>query len=222
MVTLNKKPSTLIPLSGAGLSLIIAILLFAVFVPRCEVTVVKVFAILFGIILLILMVLCLYYTFLECESMPNYFLYDKKKKRNIQPDKLTFDIVNSRMSFFVSRIAQGRASALWTGDVLQHEERFDKNHVYMPLVAYKMLYDLAEENSDRGWAMFENCTDENLKVILYALRSNGEEDMVRVLKYLKENLSHDYSRVSDYIIGNRKYIQKRMYGYVRRNLDAFY
>ena len=222
MITLNKKPTTLISLAGAGVSLIIALLILFLFVPHCAVTVVKVFAILFSIVLIVLAGLCLYYTFLECEGMLNYFLYDKRRKKNIAPEKLTFEIVNERMSFFVSHVAQGKAANLWMGDILQHPERFDPNHVYMPLVAYKMLYDLGRENSDRGWSMFSNCPEENLRVITYALRTNGEQDMVRALRYLHDNCGNDYERLRDYIQGNQKYIQSRMFGYVRRNLEVFY
>ena len=222
MITLNKKPTTIISLAGAGLALLIAILDFALFVPNCVVTIVKVFAILFGIVLLGLTGLCAYYTFLESEGMPNYFLYDKRRKKNISPEKLTFEIVNERMSFFVSHVAQGKASNLWMGTVLQHPERFDPNHVYMPLVAYKMLYDLSRENSENGWSMFEHCTEENMRAITYALRMNGEQDMVRALRYLYENCPQDHERIRDYIQGNQKYIQSRMYGYVRRNLEVFY
>ena len=61
-----------------------------------------------------------------------------------------------------------------------------------------------------------------VRAITYALRMNGEQDMVRALRYLYENCPEDHERIRDYIQGNQKYIQSRMYGYVRRNLEVFY
>ncbi|MBQ7153396.1 MAG: hypothetical protein IJR83_05595, partial [Clostridia bacterium] len=87
-----------------------------------------------GGLMVFLSLLLLYLLYLTRDAEPNFFLYDPQKRRNIQPDKLTFSIVNGRMNFFISQIVRDK-NDLWLTDVLLQNNRFGYRGVYKPLVA---------------------------------------------------------------------------------------
>ena len=115
------KKSLPIILLVAGVVLLIgAILILALAVPKADYAYKKVLGIVSGVLMLLITVLCVLYWFLSRDTYPNYFLFDRKKKRNIPVEKLKFTQVSDRMTFLLGQIADS-PEALWKSDVLLHE-----------------------------------------------------------------------------------------------------
>ena len=166
----------------------------------------------------------LVFIFLSRDTDPNFFLYDPKTGRNIDPEDLDFDRINSRMSYFMTTLTTS-VERLWSENALNSPaEKFGVREIYKPLAAYKMLYDLAEFDSPDGWRLFLNATPATIQTLTDALRLAGEEAMVTALNnaYHSAPSGEDYEWLRDFIMGNKPYISRRMTGYVRKNLDWFY
>ena len=58
-----------------------------------------------AVLMLLISILIGAYLWLSRDTYPNFFLYDRKKRRNIPVDKLTFKTVNERMTFMLTGIA---------------------------------------------------------------------------------------------------------------------
>ena len=166
----------------------------------------------------------LFYVYLSRDRDPNFFLYDRKSGKNVDVEELTFDRINSRMSYFMSSIVALPQAELWQTNVFAREEHFGANGVYKPLAAYKMLYDLAESDTAEGWQSFLGANPELLDALTDAIRGNGDEDMAGKLRSAYANAAGvtDYGWVRDFIMGNAKHLRNRMTLYVRRNLEWFY
>ncbi len=211
----------------AAVCIVAGIILFAFLVPHsvrewsgfftvCMVTM--------AIVLLLIGVGILYLLYTSRDTEPNFFLYDTKTTRNIELEELTFDRVNSRMSYFMSTLTTSQ-ERLWSDNVLTvNPARFGVNEIYRPLSAYKMLFDLSEIDRPEGWRLFLCASPATIDALLSALKTAGEDDMLTKLRYAYDNAADrdDIEWLRDYVKKNSTYISHRMMGYVRKNIEWFY
>ncbi len=176
----------------------------------------------------VLCILCsvalLFFLYLARDTDTNFFLYDSKTARNISAAELTFDRVNSRMSYFMTTLTTSQ-DKLWAENLLAADDaRFGINGIYRPLAAYKMLYDLIELDSREGWSLFVCAPRDTLDSLCTALMENGEEAMTTSLRHAYNTAKNrdDIDWVRDFVMGNQKYISRRMMNYVQKNLEWFY
>ncbi len=208
----------------AAVCIILGIVLLAFLVPGAASTFFRVCFILIAVTLLLIGLGILYLLYNSRDTEPNFFLYDTKTSRNIDVEDLTFDRVNSRMSYFMSTLTSSQ-DRLWSDNVLTvNPARFGVGEIYRPLAAYKMLVDLAEIDRPEGWRLFLCASPATIDTLLAALRVAGEDDMIAKLRYAYDNAADrdDIDWVRDYVTKNSQYIGHRMLGYVRKNIEWFY
>lgn len=221
---INMKNMAVVLLIVAGVLILggIALLLFlvpgaAAFFKVCFI-IISILCILMGLGLLFML-------YLSRDNDPNFFLYDTKTQRNLPAEELTFDRVNSRMTYFLTTLSTSQEK-LWADNVLADDgsDRFGVNDVYRPLTAYKMLYDLTEIDRPEGWRLFLTATPATLDTLLDALEENGEDAMAKALHhaYNSASGSDDIEWVRDFLTGNAKYLRRRMLGYVQKHIEWFY
>ena len=218
------KKLTPILFALAAACIVIGIVLLALVVPGAASAFFKVCFVIMAITLLLLGVGIFYLLYNSRDTEPNFFLYDPKTSRNIEVDELTFDRVNSRMSYFMSTLTSSQ-DRLWSDNVLTvNPARFGVKEIYRPLAAYKMLIDLAEIDRPEGWRLFLCASPATIDALLGALRAAGEDDMIAKLRYAYDNAADrdDIEWVRDYVTKNSNYIGHRMMGYVRKNIEWFY
>ena len=175
------------------------------------------------VLLFALVGLAAYYLYLTRVNDPNFFLYNKEQRRNIPVEQLTFDIVNDRMNFYLSLIADSDEE-LWEGSVLAKSDgSFGREEVYRPLVAYKMLYDLTDSNDDFAWDRIIFAEVTTIRLLTRAIKQAGDNDLAQAIVelYKGENLEEG-ENLRDFLTGNRKYLRARMLRYVKQKLDYFY
>lgn len=208
---------------GLAVFAIGAILLLAIAVPRANLAYKRVLSVICAVLMLLISILIGAYLWLSRDTYPNFFLYDRKKRRNIPVDKLTFKTVNERMTFMLTGIADS-PEQLWKGDVLLFEnEKFGYKSVYKPLVAYKMLFDLGNQGPDSGyWNYLKTAPQENLNAMFDALTKAGEKKMVDALRLLLERTDDDYAKVKEFLRKNLGFIRSRMVYYVVKHIEFFY
>ena len=203
-------------------SIVIAFVLFFVAVPRADgVAYKRVLGVIAGILFVFLALLSAYYIFLMQDRESNFFLFDRQRKRNISIDDLTFKFANERLSFLLTTVSQS-AEDLWHEDVLENELKLGYRKVYRPLIAYKMLYDLADKNVDSYWEYLLTATPETVLSIARALEQAGEKEMVKAFIFIMENYRGEPAKIRNFVLGNQKYIRGRIMAYIKRNIELFY
>ena len=203
------------------LSFIGAILLLVLAVPKADATYKRVFEVIISCLMIILSLLIAYYLNVIRDVEPNFFLFDRSKKRNIPVENLNFTIINERMTFFLTMISNS-VSDLWTENMLESDRKLGYRRAYRPLLAYKMLYDLADKDLAEYWGYLCNAKPETINSICDALAQGGEQEMVKAFRYIMENYRDNPEKMKDFICGNMKYIRGRMLSYIKRNIEMFY
>ena len=178
------------------------------------------------IMVFVIAVLCLalaaeliYMYTIENESAPNYFLYNSKTKKNIPANKLNFQIINTRMNRYLSGYATSEGK-LWTDKIfdnpyLEVEEKFK------PAIAYKLLYDLAEKDTELAWKCFELASEETVEYLCSSLEMNYDMDMARALRHMKGAVPFNAKAVRDYLVKNRNYLKGKLCRYIYDNIQMF-
>ena len=150
---------------------------------------------------------------------PNYFLYDASTKKNVSVDKLTLQVVNRRMDRYFSEFAPSEGK-LWTDGILENPE-LDMEDAFKPLVAYKLLFDLADRDVEKGWRCFEVASPATVEFICCGLDMNGENEIAGNLLKMKAIVPFQVKYVRDYLVSNANYLQTKMLMYVRDNIEKF-
>ena len=150
---------------------------------------------------------------------PNYFLYDSKAKRNVSVDKLTMPVINKRMERYFSGYAASEGK-IWTERILEAPD-LDMEDVFKPLVAYKLLFDLAERDVEKGWKCFELASFETVDFVCRGLEMNGEDEVAGNIRKMKMVQPFQIKYIRDYLVSNCNYLQTKMLMYVRDNIEKF-
>ena len=206
---------------AAGVLAVVAIVLFVVAFAVIDTTATRVVMIIAAVLSLIMAALLGDLMLLANDTAPNYFLYDSASKRNIPVQKLTFDTVNVRMNRCLSGYAKSEGK-LWTDRILENPS-LDMDDSFKPLVAYKLLYDLAAHDAENGWKCFEYASYETVGFLCDALEMNNDNEMADALRQMKNglNVKCDIKHVRDYLVSNLAYLKDRMFRYVRDNIEQF-
>ena len=97
------------------------------------------------------------------DTKPNYFLYNPKTNKNIPVQKMTFAMINTRLETYLAAYAPSEGK-LWTERVFDNPY-LDMGDEYKPLVAYKLLFDLALRDTEVGWNCFEAASNETIEFL---------------------------------------------------------
>ncbi len=205
-----------------GLLAVAGILTFVLGAGESEGALMVLFVIL-GIVLILLgIALALFAFVVGSAEKANFFLYDAKLKSNLPVDELNFELINKKMTFVMTRLTS-TASKVWTENVFENgNEVFeDGDDRFVPLVAYKIIYDLSERANEGVWNLYLMADSSIIDAIASALELNSDDELANAFRYLHENAGGDFERTEKFLLDNRKYIQAKMVKYVKANIDRF-
>ena len=171
------------------------------------------------VLVLLLSVELAYLFVLSRNVVPNYFLFNTALNVNIPADKLTFEMVDARMNKYLSSFAQNEAE-LFTNGILENSAAKIKREFH-PIVSYKLLFDIAENDTDEAWKCFVLATDMTVEYIAIGLMQNGDKEMADAIRQLKRAKPINLKQTRDFLVGNKKYIKKKLFKYVQDNVDSF-
>ncbi len=160
-----------------------------------------------------------YLCFISVDKQQNFFLYDSKTKRNIPVDQLTFGLINNRMNKFFAGYAASEGK-IWTDGILDNPE-LDMAEEFKPVVAYKLLFNIAHMNVDNGWKCFEVASAQTVDFICKGLEQNGDNEIAKNLRLMKAAQPFQITYVKQYLVNNKSYLQAKMFRYVRDNIEKF-
>lgn len=223
METIKKYLPTILLVAGAVCLLIAVVIAVVTFANWGEAQAIMSVLWLFAAILFAALgALVIYLAMISATVTRHFFLYDKNQGKNIKPSELTFEIVNKRMTYFMTRMASSERQ-VWTANIIgSDDDRFGKNDVYRPLMAYKMIYDLTEHNSPEFWKLFAKADVAIVSSICDALSDNDDAQLGATLVFLREHHADNLDKIKNFFMDNRAYMQKQMVSYVRANVDSMY
>ncbi|MBE6593966.1 MAG: diacylglycerol kinase [Ruminococcaceae bacterium] len=199
--------------------LIVAIVLFVLGLTLDISTLPRVILIIVSLLAFVLGVELGYFVYLLIDKNPNYFLYNTQTKRNMSVQKLTFQHINSRMNRYLSGYATSEGR-IWNDRVFD-DPYLEMEDEFRPLVAYKLLFGLAEKDAEAGWKCLENSSDDTVAFICKGLRANGDGEFATAIENVMSQKPVNIKVIRDYLIRNRKYMQNKMFKYVIDNIDKF-
>lgn len=221
MDSLKKNMSTILLVAGV-VCLLIAVVITVWAFAGTSVGLIKVMLVIAAVLFLALGGLVMYLAMLTTTVTKHFFLYDKNTGKNIRPSELTFEMVNKRMTFFMTRMASSERQ-VWSANIVgSNDQRFGKNDVYRPLMAYKMIYDLTEHNSPEYWQLFAKADVAIVSSICDALSDNDDAQLGATLVFLREHHADNIEKISRFFMDNRAYMQKQMLKYVLAHVDGMY
>ena len=160
-----------------------------------------------------------YYFLISRNVRPNYFLFNSSFNINIAPEKLTFDIVDKKTNGFLSGFAKSEAK-IWTDGVLE-QNRSQIAREFRPIIAYKLLFDIAESDSEAAWKCFVLASQKTVDCIAEGVAQNGDAQMAAAIRQLKAANPINMKQTREFLISNKPYIKKKLFSYVRDNIDKF-
>ncbi len=205
-----------------GLLTILGILTFVLFAGQSE-GVLMALLIILGIVLILTAIALALLAFVTGSAeAANFFLYDPKLKANRSVDELTFDVINKKMTFVMSKLTS-TASKVWTQNVFEEDSEVfaDNDDRFVPLVAYKIIYDLSERANEGVWNLYLMADRSIIDAIAAALELNSDDELANAFRYLHENAAGSFERTEKFLADNKKYIQAKMVKYVKTNIDRF-
>lgn len=222
METIKKYLPTILLVAGAVCLLAAVVITVVTFANWGDAPFMNVLWLFAAVLFLVLGGLVIYLAMISATVTRHFFLYDKNLGKNIKPSELTFEIVNKRMTYFMTRMASSERQ-VWTANIVgSDDDRFGKNDVYRPLMAYKMIYDLTEHNSPEYWKLFAKADVAIISSICDALSDNDDAQLGATLVFLREHHAENIDKIKNFFMDNRAYMQKQMVSYVRANVDSMY
>ena len=223
MENLKKYLPTILLIAGA-VCLLIAVVITVATIAGWENSeiLINVLLLIAAVLFVALGGLVMYLAMISATVTRHFFLYDKNLGKNVKPSELSFETVNQRMTYFMTRMADSERQ-VWSANVVgSDDERFGKNDVYRPLMAYKMIYDLTEHNSPEYWRLFASADIAIISSICDALSDNDDAQLGATLVFLREHHAQNIDKISHFFMDNRAYMQKQMVRYVQAHVDSFY
>ncbi len=214
----QKRANLLLKIGSAVFAVVgVALAVFGIFYDKSILGKVLLFV---GAVVVVLLAAELSYLSMMSKTVkPNFFLYNPSTNSNASPETLTFEAANARMNKYLAKFAPSEGK-YWTDKVLEVSAvAIGEN--YKPLVAYKLLYDIAENDSEAGWKCFLLATEETVGYIADGVAQNGDAQLADALRQLKGAKPINMKQTRDFLVGNKKYIKKKFFKYVIDNIDKF-
>ena len=181
----------------------------------------KVMFVIFGIVVILLGCALAFYTaVISFSEKANFFLYNSKTKSNIPVEELDFERVNRKMTFLMANLVP-TATKVWTENVFESRTEVFEDDSFVPLVAYKILYDLCDRANESIWNLYLLASPAIINSIVNGLELNNDGELGKAIKFLHENADGSYERTEKFLSDNKKYIQNKMIKYVKANINKF-
>ena len=148
----------------------------------------------------------------------NFFLYDRKKKRNVELSELKIESVREKIGEFLAAFKiKGK---LFIGDIFDERNRIPEH--FKILFCYELLCQIAEHksNSKVFLALGNECAAVFEKYLL--ITGDGELSAAIRSHFLKFSSGEDNSEeFAEFIKSKEEHIKEKMLDYVKENISKF-
>ena len=155
----------------------------------------------------------------EERNKKNFFLYDRRKKKEIELSALTVKDIRDKLIDFMSIFK--RRGKLYIADLFDENPNIPEH--FKPLFCYEILYELASDEGMDAKA-FLGFGGECADVFFKYLRENEDYELANklrsfILEHSEENNNTDSFLA--YIKAKREHISEKMLGYTVKNIEKF-
>lgn len=151
----------------------------------------------------------------------NYFLYDKKTKKNLPVSALTFSEIHKRLINYMSFFKRG--GKLYIGDFFANNSPVPSS--IKPLLCYELLHEMSEDGGNVEKAKtFLSFGSDCAQAFYENLISAGDSEMSREIMNFFESYSSENEVLEDfcrYLTDKREYIENRMVCYTTEHIEEF-
>jgi hypothetical protein len=150
----------------------------------------------------------------------NVFLYDKKTKRNISVEDLTYERVCEFLDSYIGIILQGKKNLLFS-DIFNNSLLKNVPEIYHPLIQMRLLLLWMEIDSSDQWMLFVNSDKSYINIMEDTLYQFGEYQISSRLQYLWSSYSGDDTEIRNFFSKNTDYLKEFILNYVKVNIHLF-
>lgn len=152
------------------------------------------------------------------KNKTNFFLYDKKAKKNILPSELTVAQVRQRITHYMS--AFKRKGKLYVGELF---ELSVIPECIKPLFCYELLCQIAEDGNPKA-ELFLSYGIECAELFAKYLSQNGDYDLARAIKSYTIDFSgkqESSDAFATFLSEQKRALEEKMLSYTLENIDKF-
>ena len=151
----------------------------------------------------------------------NYFLYDKKTRKEIELDALTFSLIREKVQKYMSLFKRGKK--LYVGDLFNNDIKVP--HAIRTLFCYELLYEISEggfgvQKANRFLSFGQECAG-----VFYAyLTAAGEIQLAEKLRiYFNGHLSGEDTseKLHRFLDANKSYLEAAIVKYTKDHINEF-
>lgn len=150
----------------------------------------------------------------------NVFLYDKKIKKDILLEYLTYDKVCEFLDVYLSVAFHGKKRLVVT-DAFNSDLLDDVPGEYHPLIQLRVLIIWIEVTSNDKWKQFAFADKINIDAMEEALINYGEYRISSKIQYLWSSYTGDDTDIKDFFCNNIEYLKEFFLNYVKANIHSF-
>ena len=150
----------------------------------------------------------------------NFFLYDRKLKKDIPMDDLTVARVRERLVMHMSLFRH--KGKLYIGDLFDSKTMIAPE-ILKPLFCYELLGEIADENGANA-SVFLSFGVECAEIFSKYLASNDDHELALKIKGYFFAYANDKTvsgEFREYIVSKKEHIEAKMLGYVKSNIEKF-
>ena len=150
----------------------------------------------------------------------NFFLYDRKLKKDIPMDDLTVARVRERLVMHMSLFRH--KGKLYIGDLFDSKTMIAPE-ILKPLFCYELLCEIADENGANA-SVFLSFGIECAEIFSKYLASNDDHELALKIKGYFFAYANDKTvsgEFREYIVSKKEHIEAKMLGYVKSNIEKF-
>lgn len=150
----------------------------------------------------------------------NVFLYDKKTKRNIDVEELTYERICEFLELYIGIILQGKKyllfSEIFNNDILENVPE-----VFHVLIQMRLLLLWMETDASDKWVLLATRNKDYINTMEDTLFQIGEYQISSRLQYLWSSYSGDDTEIKDFFTKKIDYLKEFILNYVKDNIHSF-
>ena len=156
----------------------------------------------------------------EQKSKRNFFLYDRKSKKEIDKSDLTLPIVRERVREFMGIFK--RRGKLYVGELFDNNPHIPES--FRTLFCYEILCELAAGEGGVDTKTFLSFGRECADIFVRYLRENRDYELATGInsyfcEFSPEN--NNSESFKEYLVAQKKHIEEKMLSYAVENIEKF-
>ncbi len=152
------------------------------------------------------------------KSRRNFFLYDKKKKKDIEVSELKISEIRGRLTDFMAAFKfRGK---LYIGDLFDDRNRIPEH--FKILFCYELLCEISENSADAE--IFLSFGKECADIFSEYLTKNGDGELAMKIKAYILDFSDGDKKTEEFrelIVSQKESLEEKMLSYTVKNIEKF-